>query len=443
MPEIFNEEARDAYTRAQLIDQGIDPTTATPEDLDSVRRSVNLALLASAQLGVTRFRPEMIKSIIDTRAEVAGKYGVPADAVAAAKKVGRNPIYARDENDVPILNRARSDLAIKEVSEKLGITTDAVRAVSNIWISIRPQKQQTVRGYYDEVRRWDDYMEKELLQPIATQVADRKIAPYEWRKKHEEYYTARNVVTRKLLSEFNLVEADLAYDEEAPTHPDDALAEKYYGVEPDADGNGVATEQEWDVFDQKRKAILASGTSAQREYVLHQYRRIPWRDEINSNLELRLRDAKESVNTYFDTPMWKGISLDAQKKITQIQDDEALFWYKIREAVGAPTELMPNNDAMWHAYGTYLLRTHPEMLTHYSIANALRRTRVRKVLTNPERILTLIRNPDVFNFYPDLANILSEDERLYLGIGPRRTGEEGILAQWQKALGGNLTKAST
>jgi hypothetical protein len=141
--------------------------------------------------------------------------------------------------------------------------------------------------------------------------------------------------------------------------------------------------------------------------------------------------------------MWKGISLDAQKKITQIQDDEALFWYKIREAVGAPTELMPNNDAMWHAYGTYLLRTHPEMLTHYSIANALRRTRVRKVLTNPERILTLIRNPDVFNFYPDLANILSEDERLYLGIGPRRTGEEGILAQWQKALGGNLTKAST
>jgi hypothetical protein len=442
MPEIFNEEARDAYTRAQLIDQGIDPTTATEEDMDSVRRSVNLALLASAQLGVTRFRPEMIKSIIDTRAEVAGKYGVPADIIAAAKKVGRNPIYARDENDVPILNRARSDLAIKEVSEKLGITTDAVRAVSNIWISIRPQKQQTVRGYYDEVRRWDDYMEKELLQPIATQVADRKIAPYEWRKKHEEYYTARNVVTRKLLSEFGLVEADLAYDEEAPKHPDDLVAETYYGVEPDTDGNGVATEVEWEMFDQKRKAILAGATPAQREYVLRQYRRIPWRDEVNSNLEIRLRDAKESVNTYFDTPMWKGISLDAQKKITQLQDDEALFWYKIREAVGAPTELMPNNDAMWHAYGTYLLRTHPETLTYFSIANALRRTRVRKALTNPERILTLIRNPDVFNFYPDLANILSEDERLYLGIGPRRTGEEGILAQWQKALGGSLTKAA-
>ena len=440
MPEIFNEEARDAYMRAQLIDMGIDPTTATEEDMDRARRSVNLALLAGAQLGVARFRPEMIKKIIDTRAEVAGKYGVPADTIAAAKKVGRNPIYARDENDAPFLNRARSDLAIKEVSEKLGITTDAVRAVSNIWISIRPQKQQTVRGYYDEVRRWDDYMEKELLQPIATQVADRKLAPYEWRKKHEEYYTARNVVTRKLLSEFGLVEADLAYDEEAPKHPDDAVAEKYYGIEPDTDGNGVATEEEWEMFDQKRKAILASATPEQREYVLHQYRRIPWRDEINANLELRLRDAKETVNTYFDTPMWKGISLDAQKKIQQVQDDEALFWYKIREAVGAPTELMPNNDAMWHAYGTYLLRTHPETLPYFSIANALRRTRVRKALENRERVLTLVRNPDVFNFYPDLASILSEDERLYLGIGPRRTGEEGVLAQWQKALGGSLTK---
>ena len=433
LPAFFNTDTRQAYMKAQLIDMGIDPATATEDDMDRARQSVNLAILASAQIGVTRFKPELIRKLTDTRGEVAAKYGVPADAIKTALASGRNPLYARDAADMPYLNKAQADSATDEAAAILGVPPEAVRAVSDIWISIRPVKQQTISAFYDELTSYDRAGEADQLSAPAKAVLDGTALPYAWRQARTAYYTHRDLVRKKLLIETGLEEGDLKYAPDAPKRQEDVLAEKYYDMDPDADGNGIITKEEWTAYDAKTKAFFADEcTPAQRDYIKNS-KTMPWKDQNNINLEIRLRRAKDVVQTLFDTPKYRGIPVAVQDKIDAVADQEAWFHYNLRMRGGLSTAQLPNNDAVWAAFANYLSRTDPASMPYFALANRMRSAKFRAARQNPERLELLYRNVDVLAFYPDLAQSLSDDERLILGIGPRATGEEGILQKWAKA----------
>jgi hypothetical protein len=432
LPSFFNTDSRQAYMKAQLIDMGIDPATATEDDMDRARQSVNLALLSASQIGITRFKPELIRKLTDTRGEVAAKYGVPADAIKTALASGRNPLYARDANEMPFLNKAQADSATDEAAAILGVPPEAVRAVSDIWVTIRPEKQQKAGTFYDELTKFDQQGEENQLSAPAQAVLEGKSLPYEWRTKRTEYYTYRDLVRRKLLAELGLTEADLKYAPDAPKRQEDVLAEQYYDMDPDADGDGIITKEEWAAHDVKVKAFFADCTPAQRDYIRNS-KTMPWKDQNNINLEIRLRRAKDVVQTLFDTPKYRGIPVAVQDKIDAVADQEAWFHYNLRTRGGLSTAQLPNNDAVWAAFANYLSRTDPTMMPYFALANKLRSSKFRAAIQNPERLNLLYRNVDVLAFYPDLAQSLSDDERLILGIGPRATGEEGILQKWAKA----------
>jgi hypothetical protein len=432
LPSFFNTDSRQAYMKAQLIDMGIDPATATEDDMDRARQSVNLALLSASQIGITRFKPELIRKLTDTRGEVAAKYGVPADAIKTALASGRNPLYARDADDMPFLNKAQADSATDEAAAILGVPPEAVRAVSDIWVTIRPEKQQKAGTFYDELTKFDQQGEENQLSAPAQAVLEGKSLPYEWRTKRTEYYTYRDLVRRKLLAELGLTEADLKYAPDAPKRQEDVLAEQYYDMDPDADGDGIITAAEWTAHDVKVKAFFADCTPAQRDYIKNS-KTMPWKDQNNINLEVRLRRAKDVVQTLFDTPKYRGIPVAVQDKIDAVADQEAWFHYNLRMRGGLSTAQLPNNDAVWAAFRNYLSRTDPTSMPYFALANKLRSSKFRAAIQNPERLELLYRNVDVLAFYPDLAQSLSDDERLILGIGPRATGEEGILQKWAKA----------
>jgi hypothetical protein len=433
LPSFFNTDSRQAYMKAQLIDMGIDPATATEDDVDKARKSVNLALLASAQIGITRFKPEMIRKITDVRGEVAAKYGVPADTIKLAQQAGRNPIYATDANKMPYLNKAQADSATDEAAATLGVPPEAVRAVSDIWVQIRPQKQQKASAFYDALTAYDKSGEENQLSAPAQSVLEGKALPYEWRTKRTEYYAYRNLVRQKLLAENGLTEADLKYAPNAPKRPEDVLAEQYNAIDPDADADGIITAEEWTAYDAKTKAFLADCTPAQVDYIKAD-KTMPWKDPNNINLETRLRRARDVVQTLFDTPKYLGIPVEVQDKIDAVTQQEADFHYQLRAKGMLSTAQLPNNDAVWAAFANYLSRTNPTAMPYFALANKMRNTKFRAALQNPERLDLLYRNSDVLAFYPDLAQSLSDDERLILGIGARAGGEEGILQKWAKTL---------
>ena len=433
LPSFFNTDSRQAYMKAQLIDMGIDPATATEDDMDKARKSVNLALLSASQIGVTRFKPELIRKITDVRGDVAAKYGVPADTIKAAQQSGRNPIYARDAADMPFLNKAQADTATDEAAAILGVPPEAVRAVSDIWLTIRPEKQQKAGAFYDDLAVFDKQGEENQLSAPAKSVLEGKSLPYEWRQKRTEYYTYRDLVRRKLLGELGLTEADLKYAPDSPKRKEDVLAEQYYSMDPDADGDGIITKEEWTAYDVKTKAFFADCTPAEVDYIKNS-KTMPWKDQNNINLETRLRRAKDVVQTLFDTPKYLGIPVAVQDQIDAVTDQEAQFHYNLRAKGMLSTAQLPNNDAVWQAFANYLSRTDPKLMPYFALANRERSSKFRAAFQNPERLNLLYRNSDVLAFYPDLAQSLSDDERLILGIGPRATGEEGILQKWAKTL---------
>ena len=159
-----------------------------------------------------------------------------------------------------------------------------------------------------------------------------------------------------------------------------------------------------------------------------------FRSQNNINLEVRLRRAKDVVQTLFDTPKYRGIPVAVQDKIDAVADQEAWFHYNLRMRGGLSTAQLPNNDAVWLAFRNYLSRTDPTSMPYFALANRMRSSKFRAARQNPERLTLLLRNSDVLAFYPDLAQSLSDDERLILGIGPRAGGEEGILQRWAKAM---------
>lgn len=429
LPSFFNTDTRQAYLKAQLIDMGIDPSLATEEDKDAALKSVNLAILASAGLGVTRFKPELLRKITDARGAAAAQYGIPQETITRALKSGRNPIYAADESGMPYLNKVQQEKATDEVAAKLGIPPEAVRAVSDIWVQIRPEKEQSISGYYDQLSRFDAVGEAEQLAKPAQAVMKGDALPYEWRDARTKYYTYRDLVKRKLLAENNLTDGDLKFSPESPKRPEDVLAEQYFDMDPDTDGNGIVSKAEWDVYDKKTSDFLAKCTPAERDYIRN-YRDIPWKDQNNINLESRLRKSKVTVQALFATPKYTGIPVETQKKIDEVNDMEDDFYYQIRQQNRLSTAQIPNNDAVWAAFSNYLASSNPAMVPYLVLATKLRVKKVRDVLRNPERLNILMRNPDVLAFYPDLARALSEDERLILGIGSGAAGEEGILQAW-------------
>ena len=434
LPAFFNTDSRQAYMKAQLIDMGIDPATATEDDMDKARKSVNLAILAAAQTGITRFKPELIRKLTDTRGEVAAKYGVPAEVITSAQKAGRNPLYARDANEMPYLNKAQADSATDEAATILGVPPEAVRAVSDIWIQIRPEAQQKASSFYDELAAYDKAGEADQLSAPAKAVLDGAALPYAWRQARTAYYTHRDLVRQKLMREMNLTDGDLKYAPDAPKRQEDVLAEKYYDMDPDADGNGIIDAKEWTDYDAKTKAFFADEcTPAQRDYIKNS-KTMPWKDQNNINLETRLRRAKDVVQTLFDTPKYRGIPVALQDQIDKVTAQEADFHYQLRLRGRLSTAQLPNNDAVWMAFANYLSRTNPTAMPYFALANKMRSTKFRAALQNPERLDLLYRNSDVLAFYPDLAQSLSDDERLILGIGARAGGEEGILQKWAKAM---------
>jgi hypothetical protein len=90
-----------------------------------------------------------------------------------------------------------------------------------------------------------------------------------------------------------------------PKFVEDQLAERYWNLEPDANNDGIISNQEWAAYDTQQKGILdearASGVS--EDYIKHGYRGKMWPDNPQLQaIEEQYQQAKEIAGEYNDIP---------------------------------------------------------------------------------------------------------------------------------------------
>jgi hypothetical protein len=111
---------------------------------------------------------------------------------------------------------------------------------------------------------------------------------------------------------------------EEPREPEfieDRLAERYWNLEPDANNDGIISDDEWAAYDAQRQGILqeAEAAGVSQDYIEHGYRGKMWPDHPQLQaIEEQYQQAKEVAAEYYDIPAKIGMSAQAQDEVRGI-----------------------------------------------------------------------------------------------------------------------------
>jgi len=234
----------------------------------------------------------------------------------------------------------------------------------------------------------------------------------------------------------------------------DEIARRYWGLSPDGpddagqpgfvdkDGNRWSLDQAfldvdpdsyrdqlWRAYRETRESVLARGASefgiseeAVRQYVLHDWPSVRWRDPRASELEVRRVGAQRALDKLFETSPYRHLNggLFTPEEVR-----------RLRELRVAVQQVLSPMRATYQTYGREL----PDGSTRSAISQILARTdseedkrllnwlmmysngRMAEQLRNPERDLILIENPDVIKMYPDRVRFLLSTRLLATPLG--------------------------
>lgn len=201
------------------------------------------------------------------------------------------------------------------------------------------------RGY-DYSKRTEAYRaEKDTRAEQGERMLEADPTGREWAGWRKTVGIQLNTVWDMLTQQYGIKE-----EPREPKFAEDRLAERYWNLEPDANNDGLISNEEWNAYDAERKAILseARGIGVDEEYIKHGYRGQMWPNHPQlQTIEEEYQQAKEIAHEYHSIPYKSRMPAEQQDQVADYVDEAidiaSLQNVPFRRALtqtGIPTELI-------------------------------------------------------------------------------------------------------
>jgi len=297
-----------------------------------------------------------------------------------------------------------------------------------------------IQQFWGIVQAHHDGIDDDLAEGVQL-IKEGKLSYQEWR---EEHY-AQKLSEHQAIFEFNrdqmgLTPEDLERDLSKLSRRD-VEAEKYYSIqagdfdkpENGGNGNGIIDSFEWTMHERAREEQLQRSVRENpdlanlEDYITKTRVEIRWQNPETRAMVMRLEQAKEDMDRFFETPRYLGFSAEDGDRIQQLRQLAAVYRTEILARVDVPkaSELVTER-LIWKA----LVSAPPPELGEgemdlFKVAAALSLSGdLREALTNPARDEWLLSHQDIMLFYPSFISNMSADQEAMLGEEVRRTPDK-------------------
>jgi len=295
-------------TDIELIDKGIHPFKATPEqDLEARRAAARSGVIGEGSGQMFDSASEAAVEMRKERVAAAISAGVPEDQAEEAARFRRNPLFEVNKQGVPYLN----------VAERRALT------------SAHPEWEQlaaansSFTGPAERARAGEKFKDYDQREAFNKQIEDQLLPAYEafqrgdidgatFRELRDDAMTQMRAV-REFLNQRHPYEQT---GEPLPEAREDTLAGMYYAIQPTPAADGTL---DFKSVEAKRSALLRmyEATPEEISYITETYPRQRWTQPLMNAVEEEYKGAQDLMGQYQDLPQFPGLSPDQEAKALQ------------------------------------------------------------------------------------------------------------------------------